>query len=295
MIPEYPNFKPLEIGQRAEIAEHLAPTPRDICELCLGNLFIWEDFDKPQVTLINNNVCVLISPPNEPPYFLEPFGALQLKETVDACLKHPGRISRASEMFVRQLPPETYKTAPLRNHFDYIYETKALAELKGKKYDGKRNRIKKFSQDNPGHEYLRLTPDFKDEALALFERWFAVREESKYFPRLAYTSQKAAVTAAFDYFEELNLMGGALLVEKKLRGFTLGSLINPQLVSVHFMYGEPDFPGLTQTLLWEACNQTYNAYKFADLEQDLGIPGLRTMKLSYQPLKLEKKFEITGL
>ena len=292
MIPEYPDFIPLGIGQRAEIAEHLAMTPRDTCELTVGNLFIWQDFDRPQVTLINNNVCVLITPPNETPYFLEPFGARKIRETVDLCLKHTGRISRASEMFVALLPQGTYKLEPLRNHFDYIYETKTLAELKGKKYDGKRNHIKRFGQRNPGYEYLPLDPGYKKEALALFERWFAEREESKYFPRLAYTSQKAAVTAAFNAFGELNLIGGALLAEKKLRGFTLGSPVNPEMISVHFMYAAPDFTGLSQTLLWEACNKTYNAYKYADLEQDLGIPGLRTMKLSYQPLKLEKKFEI---
>jgi hypothetical protein len=293
MIPEYPNFIPLEIGQRAEIAEHLAMTPRDTCELTIGNLFIWNDFDKPRVTLINNNVCVLITPPNETPYFLEPFGALKIKETVDVCLKHAGRISRASEMFVALLPPNTYKLEPLRNHFDYIYERATLAEMKGKKYDGKRNHIKRFGQRNPGYEYLPLNAGYKTEALELFERWFAEREDSKYFPRLAYTSQKAAVTSAFENYKELNLVGGVLLVEKKLRGFTLGSPVNPEMISVHFMYAEPGFMGLSQTLLWEACNKTYNAYKYADLEQDLGIPGLRTMKLSYQPLKLEQKFEIT--
>jgi len=294
MIPEYPKFIPLEIGQRTEIAGHLAMTPRDTCELTLGNLFIWNDFDKPQVTLINNNVCVLITPPNETQYFLEPFGALKIKETVDLCLKHAGRISRASEMFVALLPVDSYKLKPLRDHFDYIYERQTLAELKGKKYDGKRNHIKRFGQRNPGYEYRPLNAGDKEEALALFERWFAEREDSKYFPRLAYTSQKAAVTSAFDNYNELNLIGGALLVEKKLRGFTLGSPVNPEMISVHFMYADPGSTGLAQTLLWEACNKTYQAYKYADLEQDLGIPGLRTMKLSYQPLKLEKKFEITA-
>jgi len=294
MIPEYPNFAPLGIGHLGEIEEHLRLTPRDTCELSIGNLFIWDDFDHPQVTAINRNVCVLITPPNEPPYWLEPFGALQLKETVDICLKHAGRISRASEMFVALLPPGAYKTEPLRNQFDYIYETKTLAELKGKKYDGKRNHVKQFAGRNPGYEFLPLSPGYKAEALALFERWFAVREESKYFPRLAYTSQKAAVTAAFDNYEALKLTGGALLVDKKLRGFTLGSPINPEMISVHFMYGDPSLSGIAQTLLWEACNKTYAAYKYADLEQDLGIPGLRTMKLSYQPLKLEKKYEITA-
>ena len=293
MIPEFPNFIPLEIAQRDEIAEHLRLTPRDTCELAIGNLFIWREFDRPQVTLINNNVCVLIAPPNEPPYFLEPFGALRLKETVDVCLKRAGRISRASEMFVALLPPGAYKTEPLRNHFDYIYETAVLAGLKGKKFDGKRNHLKKFQRRNPDCEYLPLASDHKTEALALFERWFAAREESKYFPRLAYTSQKSAVTAAFDNYEELKLIGGALLLDKKLLGFTLGSPVKPEMISVHFMYGDPAAAGSAQTLLWEACNKTYAAYKYADLEQDLGIPGLRTMKLSYQPLKLEKKFEIT--
>src|SRR3989338_9107006 len=131
MIPIFPSFKPLEIGQHAEIAEHLAATPRDICELCVGNLFIWQNFDRPRVTLINENVCATINPPNEPPYYLEPFGANKLKETVDICLKHAGRLSRASEMFIALLQENTYKIEPLRNHFDYIYGTKAMAELRG--------------------------------------------------------------------------------------------------------------------------------------------------------------------
>ncbi len=293
MIPEFPKFVPLEIGQRGEIAEHLAVTPRDTCELSIGNLFIWEEFDRPQVTVINGNVCVLITPPNEPPYFLEPFGALRIKETVDLCLQHAGRVSRASEMFVALLPPGAFKTEPLRNQFDYIYETKNLAELKGKRFDGKRNHIKKFQLNNPGREYRPLSAADKDEALALFERWFAERSESKYYPRLAYTSQKGAVTEAFKNYGALGFFGGALLVDKKLRGFTLGSPVNPEMISVHFLYGDPELPGITPTLLWEACNKTYTSFAYADLEQDLGIPGLRTMKLSYQPLKLEQKFEIT--
>ncbi|MBN3033744.1 MAG: DUF2156 domain-containing protein [Candidatus Saganbacteria bacterium] len=293
MIPAYPNFIPLEIGQREEISKHLAATPRGTCELSPGNLFIWKDFDRPQVTLINHNVCVLIAPPNEPPYFLEPFGSHKLKETVDLCLKRAGRVSRASEMFAALLPPGAYRTEPLRNQFDYIYETKALAGLKGKKFDSKRNRIKRFERHNPGYEYRPLNAGHQDEALALFERWFAGRSESRYYPRLAYTSQKDAITRAFGNYEQLGLTGGALLAEKKLKGFTLGSPVNPEMISVHFLYGDPQSAGITQTLLWEACNKSYAAFKYADLEQDLGIPGLRTMKLSYQPLKLEKKYEIT--
>jgi hypothetical protein len=294
MIPQFPNFKPLEIGQRAEIAEHLAATPRDICELGVGNLFIWQDFDRPQATIINDNVCVTINPPNEKPYFLEPFGARKLKETVDICLGHTGRISRASEVFVALLPEKVFKINPLRDHFDYIYGTKAMAELKGRQFDGKRNHVKKFRERHPDYEYLPLGNALKKEALELFEKWFVIREESRYFPKLAHTAQRGGLETAFKYYKELGLFGGALVVGGKLSGFTMGSAIRADLVSVHFAYGDPSLQGVSQTLFWEAFNKTYNDFKYADLEQDLGIPGLRKMKLSYQPLKLEKKYEITA-
>jgi hypothetical protein len=181
---------------------------------------------------------------------------------------------------------------PQRNQFDYVYLREELAALKGKKFDGKRNHIKRFKVKCPDYRFLPLAPDHKKEALALFDKWFKAREESKYFPRLAYTSQRGAVTNAFSFFDKLNLLGGALFAGGSMKGFTLGSRLNPETVSVHFLYSDPELSGIFQTILWEACNKTYSAFKYMNLEQDLGIPGLRTAKLSYHPLKLEEKFEV---
>ena len=80
--------------------------------------------------------------------------------------------------------------------------------------------------------------------------------------------------------------------DHKLMGFTIGSRVNPEMISVHFLYGDPEARGSAQAMLWEACNKTYSEFKLIDLEQDLGIPGLRTAKLSYHPLRLEEKFEV---
>jgi hypothetical protein len=292
MIPEFPQIKPLELEDRLWIHRKLKQTSREICELSLGNIFIWKDFDHTLVTCINHNICMLINPPNEPAYFLEPIGSNKLAETAEILLKHAGRISRVSINFLAQLPKDRYLFEPLRNQFDYIYARANLAELKGKKYDGKRNHIKRFSRQHPNYTYQTLDPNIKEKALELFEKWFAIREESRFFPRLAYTSQKGAVIEAFSYFKELHLLGGALFDGNKLCGFTLGSEINPELVSVHFLYGDPALPGVTQTLLREACRKTYTTFKYIDLEQDLGIPGLRTAKLSYHPLKMGEKFEV---
>ncbi len=292
MIPHYPNFKKLEIDDRLWIGRKLRLTSRRICELSLGNIFIWKDFDHTLVTCINDNICMQISPPNEPPYFLQPIGSNLPAETVRTIFEQCGRLSRVSGDFAGLLPAGLYRFDPLRNQFDYLYSRGELAELRGRRYDGKRNHIQRFRSAFPRYQFRPFAVEEKAKALALFEKWFAVRQESKFFPRLAYTSQRNAILEAFAYFKDLHLLGGMLWNEEQLLGFTLGSAINPETFSVHFLYGDPEARGSSQMLLWEACNRSYQEYKVIDLEQDLGIPGLRTAKLSYHPLRLEEKFEV---
>ncbi|MFC1571459.1 DUF2156 domain-containing protein [Candidatus Margulisiibacteriota bacterium] len=293
MLPEYPNFKTLELEDIKLLRRLFHKANPQVCELALANLFIWQDFDHAKLTMINHNLCLLITPPNEPPFFLEPIGNNKIRETVDICLKDTGKLARVSETFLPCLPTNNYHVTCDRNQFDYVYETKTLAELKGKKFDGKRNHIKNFKKRHANHKFVPLTLEHKKEALRLFEEWFAVRKESRHFPKLAHDSQKNAVNRAFEYFEQLKLIGGAIFVDQEMKGFVLGSPLNKETAAVHFLYAHPALRGIFQTILWEACNKTFSGYKYVNLEQDLGIPGLRKAKLSNYPVKLEKKFEVT--
>jgi hypothetical protein len=293
VLPEFPKFKELEIGDLEQIKPFLEISPPNICELSPSNLFIWSDFDRPQLTIINNNLCIFINPLNESPYFLQPLGITNLPETLNIGFSHCAKISRVTKDFLALLPHHRYKTVELRSHSDYLYEVKTLAELKGRKFDGKRNHLKNFHKRHPNYQYLPLTCDLKNDCLAVFEAWFAARAESRYFPRLAHTAQKAALEKAFKYGDRLGLIGGAISLNHQLAGFMIGSRLNKETLAAHFQYGRPDISGIFPALIWETCNRTFANYKYINLEQDLGIPGLRQSKLSYHPLKLVEKFELT--
>lgn len=292
MIPLYPQFKELTKDDRKIFLQYLENYSPKICELNPANFFLWKNFDLPKATIINNNLCVLLSPIIEPPFFLEPIGRNRLEETVEICLRHAGRISRASEDLITLLPKKSYRIHCLRSQCDYVYLTKELAALKGKKYDGKRNHIKRFINHYSGYYYVPLEKQHKKQALALFEKWSAIKKETRHLTKLAYTAQKTCLETAFSYFEELSLIGGAIVFENEIKGFIIASQLNPETADVHFMYGDPEMRGVTQTLLWEACNKTISLFKLVNLEQDLGITGIRTSKLSYHPYKIERKFEI---
>jgi hypothetical protein len=298
MISNFPNFVALGPRHRARVAEFLRLSRRTTCDLSLTNIYAWQDCETPMATLINGNLCILIKTHREPDYFLEPLGDNRLIDTAQLCLKHAGRISRAGESFLNRLPQDQFQSSPLPDHFDYVFEVKALAELKGKKFDGKRNQIRKFIKNQPGHSFVPLRAVNRDQALALFDRWAEERQnggtEGSSLPHFGEECQKQALERAFDAFTELGLTGGAILVDGEMQGFVLGSEANPEMGIAHFQYANSKMPGIYQLLLQRTCQEVFASYPYINLEEDLGIPGLRKTKLSYQPARIEKKYLITS-
>jgi len=292
MIPAYPVFKPIEAADLTELAAVLDLRKPEESELSLANLFIWKDFDRPQATRINGNICVLLHPLNEEPFFLEPLGEAKLMDTVQTCLQYAKRLARVSETFSGRLEQEALRVCTIRSQFDYIYLREELAGLRGKKYDGKRNHVKRFKKNHPDWVYIPLGPFMRDPVFALFESWCCTKRDSIYFQRLDEESQHRALSRAFDAFTELDMLGGVVQAGGQVVGFILGSPLNRDTITVHFQYGDPEAPGVMQVLLQESAAQTFSGFTYLNLEQDLGIVGLRTSKLSYHPLKLVKKYQI---
>ncbi len=298
MLPQYPKFEPLRREHTKTVASYLKLSPRTTCDLNLASIYVWQDCETPLGTLINGNLCVLIRTHREPDYFLEPLGDNKPVETAEICLKQAGRISRAGESFAARLPHDRFKATPLRDHFDYVYDVGSLAELKGKKHDGKRNQIKKFMKNQPDFRFAPLQAQHREQALALFEKWVQERQngDAENSPsHFGEECQKLALRRAFDSYQELGLIGGAIMAGGELQGFLLGSEGNPQMGIAHFLYATSSMPGIYQLLLQKCCQELFSSYSLLNLEEDLGIPGLRRTKLSYQPLRLEKKYLITSV
>ena len=296
MNPEYPQFKKLNISDKCLFKKYMHNYPRGLCELNFATQIIWKDFDNPQYTFINGNLCILISPKNEKPFFLEPIGRKKVISTLKTCLEHSGRISRASAQYSHILPQTCYNAEPVTNHFDYIYLTRTLSELKGRKFDGKRNHIKRFQKTYPNYQYLPITTKHRTKAIELFNKWFTNKKlhlkSSESTSDLAYEAELSALKSTFKEFEALDLCGGGIFVDGSLKGFCVWSEQNKKMASAHFMYGDPDIKNIYQILTWETCHRLSPRYTYINLEQDLGIPGIRKSKLSYYPVKIEEKFEI---
>ena len=232
MIPEYPNFKSLEIDDRSEVVERLMEHDTSLCELCFSTQYLWKHFDRPKLTMINDNLCILIDPLNEEPFFLEPVGKNDPIGTLEVMLKHAGRVSRVARNFILQLSGSV-NAEPLRDHFDYLYRVSDFADFRGRKYDGKRNHINRFMREHANWEFVPLGQKDVDAVMSLFEQWCLLKKGEFPTAELAYEAQRQALKNAMDNYDALELMGGGIWENGELLGFIVGAALSAETISVH--------------------------------------------------------------
>lgn len=285
--PRFPEFKLVGLEDKGPIEDFFHRFPPQVCELNFPNIFIWRHSEHPKWTTIHDNFCLLCEPVGEPAYFLPPLGDRLIRETIEICLDFSLRLSRVPEDYVKKWGQELAQR-PDRDNFDYVYRTSDLVHLQGKKYDGKRNRIRKLER-NYRYQYVPLAKENLDRCERLFEEWVKRKaEESKPIGH----DQITAIAEAIGHFEELELVGGAIEVEGRLEAFSIGSRLSPDTAVIHIEIANSAYDGLSQLINREFARHTWSNFRFINREQDMGVPGLRRAKMSYHPHHLVKKYDV---
>jgi hypothetical protein len=282
-LPLYPEFKPVGLEDKPVFDEWLARDPSPVCELSFANIFIWRSSERPRWTVLDGSLCVLVEPDFEPPYFLPPIGGEGVPGAIAACLRHAPRLSRVPEEFVRRYGGGLRVEEDPAN-FDYLYLVQDLVELKGKRYDGKRNRVRKF-ESTFAHEYHPLTPAEVPGCLRLLEDWFEEKGNGDLYMR----GQKQAIVEALAAFEALGLRGGIVKVGGRVEAFSLGGRLTADTAVIPIEIANPGLVGLAQWINREFVRREWSEFRLVNREQDRGVEGLRRAKLSYQPAGLVKK------
>jgi len=172
---------------------------------------------------------------------------------------------------------------------DYIYLTKDLINLEGRRYHRKRNHIKQFKEKYP-YQYISLDPEWTSQCLQLSTEWCDLRH-CEANPGLMQESM--AIKEALTHFEKLGIKGGAILINQKVEAFTLGESLNRETVVIHIEKANPAFEGLYTVINQTFLEREWSAYPYVNREQDLGQEGLRKAKESFFPHHMINKYQVT--
>ena len=288
-IPHYPQSREIRLDDKPLLDRLFLELQPRISELTFANLFLFRRVHDYRLTQVGDALLVLGRGYDRSCYFLPPFSgdvAAATLELLDAGLTLYG----ADDPFVeRYLQTGGLEVVPDRDNFDYLHVKQEMAQLNGKEYHKKKNRVNYFTVRH------RYSVEFYgashvEGALALLEEWRRVRLS---MGPSSVQGEVEGAAEALRLHEQLGLSGVVLLVEGELKGFALGERLNRSTAVCHFEKGDLFMEGLYQLLDREFSRLLFTDCRYVNREQDLGELSLRQAKLSYRPVELVRKYRVS--
>ena len=183
---------------------------------------------------------------------------------------------------------DCYEFMPDRDNFEYLYATQDLISLAGKKFRQKKNHLNYFKTHYSNYEYMPITSDNIHECMAVTNRWYETHEKDE-----SATQERDGIELLFRNWDTLQLTGGLIKVFGNVEAFAIGEMLNHDTAIVHIEKANPEIRGLYQAINNDFARYAWAHTTYINREEDMGIPGLRQAKESYNPVKFVEKYTAT--
>ena len=287
------DFQKFDLSKKADYRQLLMSGGERGCEYSLANLNLWGR----QRAAFLDGFLVLFSQFERNSVYPFPVGKGDIKPVLDAIIedaRERGIVCRLTgltaenTMLLEELYPGKFRFYPDRDGCDYVYRIEDLADLKGRKFQKKRNHLNRFREEHPDCETVPITLQSLPALEEMIAQWYKNRDDDR-----DYHLEQYALHRALCHMEELDLEGIMLTENGRILAFSMGSPLSETTFDIHFEKAVEDVDGA-----YPAINQAFAAHlrkkyprlEYLDREDDMGIPGLRKAKLSYNPDHLVVKF-----
>lgn len=293
-IPDFPYFADIGLEHKELFDQIFEMYPPEISDMTFTNFFAWQPAYHFMVAKYHENIIVrgifhnLLS-------YLEPLIPIESPDIFRDILEHH-YLKNEDARFVRVCEQCTsiarsdlkLVVTEDRDNFDYVYDRQVLADLKGRRFDGKRNFIKRAAK--AGAVTAPITPDLIEGCRKLLRTWR--EEKSKMWMMNFERADYEATQRILSYYDILNVFGMAVLLDGEVQAFTIAERLNENSCVTHVEKASRAATGLYQFVNNSFASEYLNDFQYVNREQDLGIPSLRKAKNSYYPERLIPKYTI---
>lgn len=186
---------------------------------------------------------------------------------------------------MQKLCPDCYEFTPDRDNFEYIYRTEDMITLSGKKLRQKKNHLNQFRMQYSNYEYMPIDENTIPLCREAAAQWVETHHEE------GIEDELTAINLLFDHWDALGLVGGCIKLFGRVEAFTIGEMLNEHMALIHIEKANPTIRGLYQAINNEFIRHEFAETQFINREEDMGLPGLRMAKESYNPDHFAEKYD----
>lgn len=292
------DFKELTLADRDVFLKQLGDYDFSTYEYSFLTLYIWRKMFNIKFSFIDDALIVKKSTQETGSYFMQPIGCK--KENIEGVVLKLADIKKGDEKsknlfrdietpFLNELLDIFQSRICFyedKNNFDYIYKCEDLAALSGKKFHRKKNRYNQFISS-----YRYEVKDIScsgviEDCIDISREWFTERGQNDSLLKFELES----IEETLPELGLLGIRGIAVYVDGRIAGFTAGEKAGSNMGIIHFQKADPSYHGIYEFMNKTFVERCLSGAEFVNMQEDMGIIGLREAKSAYNPIKLEKKF-----
>ena len=289
------SFHRAAISDKAAYESCLFCAPERGCEYSFANIFLW---GRQEIAFLHGCVAFFSHFFGKTVYPF-PIGSGDKRAVLEEIIADakergiPCRITGMTEADREDLErwfPGRFNIRSARDSFDYVYAIDALADLRGKKLQKKRNHFNRFQANHPDYRVEPISCQNIARVQHMVNDWYVTRRKSD--PDGDYFLESLAMAKAFQHYDALQMEGLALIDGESILAVTMGSRMAHNIFDIHFEKALEDADGAYPAINCEFAR--YLRLKHPDVqylnrEDDIGLEGLRKAKLSYYPDHIVEK------
>ena len=288
-------FQRMALEHKHQYDQYLLNAPERGCEYSFANLYLW---GRQHIAFLHGCAAFFSHFYGRSVYPF-PIGPGDKKAVIEAYIHDahkrgiPCRITGMTGQDKENLEtwfPGRFHFRCVRDSFDYVYAIDDLADLRGRKYQKKRNHFNRFQANHPDYQVAPITADNLEAAKQMVENWYSTRQETD--PQGDYLLEQQALRRAFRHLDELEMEGCVLMDGGEILALTMGSRMAQNTFDIHFEKAREDVDGAYAAINCEFARYLrlkHPEVQFLNREDDVGLEGLRKAKLSYLPHHMVEK------
>ena len=233
--------------------------------------------------------------------YMAPFGEGDIKEHFNTIIEDAAQFGckvkfiTLTEKYANALEeafPGRFLIEEDRDLAEYMFRTESMSTFAGRALKKRRCEVNTFWNVYGDRASVKvITKDDHSEIMEFENKWLDMNRETHDMVALARESRM--IDRQLSHYDELHLSGIVLRIDGEVRGFGYGTKLSDTHYDAIAEKGDRDVQNVYKVLRMESVKQCAMDCTYVNMEEDVGVEGLRALKYSYKPEYLLSKYIAT--
>lgn len=298
------EFKRIELSDKERVNNFLYKTNSNSCQMTFANLFCLREKYNTEICIHDNFLFIrqknrnYNGDNNQIAYFV-PIGSGNLESAISLIIEKSRKDGHRPYFFavtddtkaeLENLDNYEFCIEEQEDWAEYIYNSKKLVDFSSSDLSKQRRAVNRFWNLYGEETKIEKISESNIKQLLKYQSKWLKENIDRNMDSDSLIKENISICNALENFDKLDLEGIIIFVGKSIRGYGYGTILPGGAFDIIAQKGDISYQQVYKVVLQEHVKTYYERAELTNMEEDIGLIGLRRSKTRYRPEYMLKKY-----